>query len=69
MAPFMAPEMNVDIPTYKAMVMKAAANMGPTKTTITVWAYMARRRDWSMREKHKRAFDYGSVKLEYREFA
>ncbi|GAB5592535.1 hypothetical protein Unana1_07435 [Umbelopsis nana] len=45
MAPFMSVEMNVDLPTYKAMVEKAAARMGPTKTTITIWGYVARRRD------------------------
>ncbi|KAI9284372.1 S-adenosyl-L-methionine-dependent methyltransferase [Umbelopsis sp. AD052] len=43
MAPFMAPQMNVDVEEYKRLVLKAAANMGPTKTSISLWGYLGQR--------------------------
>ncbi|KAG2189332.1 hypothetical protein INT44_004474 [Umbelopsis vinacea] len=43
MAPFMAPQMNLDIEEYKALVNKAAANLGPAKTTITLSGYLGQR--------------------------
>lgn len=43
LAPFMAAQMNIDVEEYKAMVEKAAANMGPTKTTIPLWGYIGQR--------------------------
>ncbi|KAH8549656.1 S-adenosyl-L-methionine-dependent methyltransferase [Umbelopsis sp. PMI_123] len=43
MAPFMAPQMNISIPEYKELVKKAAANMGPTKATLSMWGYIGRR--------------------------
>jgi hypothetical protein len=43
MAPFMAVQMNVGVEEYKTLVKKAAANMGPYKTTIPLWGYIGQR--------------------------
>ncbi|KAI9284374.1 S-adenosyl-L-methionine-dependent methyltransferase [Umbelopsis sp. AD052] len=43
MAPFMAAQMNIDVEEYKRLANKAAANMGPTKATITLWGYLGQR--------------------------
>ncbi|CAM0134954.1 unnamed protein product [Umbelopsis sp. WA50703] len=45
MAPFMAAQMQIDVPTYIAKVEHAATRLGPSKSTIPMWGYIGRRID------------------------
>lgn len=43
MAPFMSAQMQIDVPTYMAKVDFAATRLGPSKSTLPMWGYIARR--------------------------
>ncbi|KAG2185954.1 hypothetical protein INT43_002392 [Umbelopsis isabellina] len=45
MAPFMAAQMQIDVPTYIAKVNDAASRLGSSQSILPMWTYIARRID------------------------
>jgi hypothetical protein len=41
--PFLAAELNIDLETCRAKIERAVDAMGPTKTTVNIWAFLGQK--------------------------